>query len=126
MKKIGSDYYTIIYPDEIMPMDEPEFSVSHWYSELEYKQFLEQMQPLMEWYEASCFSFTDCVHDDDEKMTSLFENSFVDVGHRIDVEKIPSGKYRVVSNGRHRMYVAKKYKLKLLVYVVQKIHLKNL
>lgn len=42
---------------------------------------------------------------------------WVDPVRAIWVEQIGCKKYKVTNNGNHRAYIAKKYKLKLLVYI---------
>lgn len=48
-----------------------------------------------------------------------FIGSFLCDGQWINAGKNVSGKYYVASNGRHRMYIAKKYGLKLIIHVAQ-------
>lgn len=42
---------------------------------------------------------------------------YVDISNAVTVNRTPKG-YEIASNGRHRAYVAKKYKLNLLVCVM--------
>ena len=37
----------------------------------------------------------------------------------IFVRKTKDGKYTICGNGRHRLYVAKKHKIRLLVHVIE-------
>ena len=47
-----------------------------------------------------------------------FRKTFME-GNCIMAGKMLSGQYKVIDSGYHRMYVAKKYNLKVLVHVVQ-------
>lgn len=124
---VSTDYMLVIKPDEIAEMDAPMFGKSHYGKELEYKTYLECIQPLVEEYERTgrihtleYNSFADIKKNQEErKILDNFNYSFLNCANWVDVEKRISGKYRVCSNGRHRMYVAKKYGLKLLVHVTQ-------
>lgn len=127
---VFTDYLQVIEASEIAKMKAPPFNISHWKDKSDFKGYLESIQYLIEEYKT-----TGSIHDLDynsfedieqlRKEKSILENfkyCFMGVGERIDVERsFIDGKYRVLSNGRHRMYVAKKYNLKLLVYVSQEV-----
>ena len=126
---VNADYLQVIEASEIAEMEAPPFNQAQWIDELDYKSYLESVQPLIEEYEQTGSihnleynSFNDIESNRDEQHNlQHFRDSFMDVGQWISVEKSIDGKYRVISNGRHRMYVAKKYGLKLLVHVSQEV-----
>ena len=120
-----ADYYKVITADEIMELEEPPFDVSHYGKEDEYKSHLESVQLLVNEYEKNgdihtleYNSYEDIERNRDEKMLlDNFRNSYLHDSERIEVKKLLNGKYRFCTNGRHRLYVAKKYDLKLIVHV---------
>jgi hypothetical protein len=126
---VTTDYLQVIEASEIVEMEAPPFNQAQWKDESDYKSYLESVQPLIEEYERTGSihnleynSFNDIERNRDEQHNlKHFRDSFMDAGQWISVEKSIDGKYRVVSNGRHRMYVAKKYGLKLLVHVSQEV-----
>ncbi len=128
-KIVSTDYLKVIYPSEIAEMEVPPFNQSHWPDELIYKESLEHVQPLIEEYEhtGSIHTLEYNSYDDIERYRTerhelnKFNYSFMDRNNGISVEKMLSGQYRVLNNGRHRMYIAKKYNLKLLVHVTQEV-----
>lgn len=83
------------------------------------------MQPLIEEYERTGeihtieFKSLDDVTllGEEKRFLDQFRHSFLDCGSHINTVKKLDGTYIVASNGRHRMYVARKYGLKLLVHV---------
>lgn len=128
-KVVATDYLKVIYPSEIVEMEIPSFNQSDWSAELEYKESLERIQPLIEEYER-----TGSIHDltyssisdidknaDEQRTINNFKFFFMDKRNWINVEKTLSGQYRVLDNGQHRMYIARKYDLKLLVHVSQEV-----
>ena len=127
--KVATDYMKVINAAEIDEMRMPAFNQSHWGSEEDYKLYLESVQSLIEEYEQTGaihtleYNSLDDIEKNREEQHKLnqFNSSFLSVGHYINVEKTLTGKYKVVSNGRHRMYVAKKFGFKLLVHVAQEV-----
>lgn len=119
------DYYRVIEPSAIREMKAPEFNMSQWSSEEEYRAYLESVQPLIDEYASTGTIHTieyqtmeDVAKYRDEAMfLNNFKASFLNFGSHVNVRKCLDGTYEVSSNGRHRMYVARKYGLKLLVHV---------
>ena len=117
----SADYLIVIKGDEIAEMDEPSFNLGKWGDEQMYKSLLIEMQPLFDEYRKSGSldsPFPINGTDDDimfynqkQKCISLFISSY------IQTVKTKDQKYKVTSDGRHRMYVAKKYSLDILVHV---------
>ena len=118
------DDWKVISASEIEDLEPPRFGAEN--SELSYKEYLESVQPLIEEYEKSSSihlleynSFDDVLKNANEQCRlNNFKLSFMGAGC-IQVEKRLSGQYKVIDSGYHRMYVAKKYNLKVLVHVVQ-------
>lgn len=118
------DDWKVIFASEIEDLEPPRFGVEN--SELSYKEYLESVQPLIEAYEKSGsiplieYNSLDDVSKKVNEQCRLnnFKLSFMGAGC-ILVEKTLSGQYKVIDSGYHRMYVAKKYNLKVLVHVVQ-------
>jgi hypothetical protein len=126
---VTTDYLQVIEASEIAELEAPPFNQAQWKDESDYKAYLESVQPLIEEFERTGSihtleynSLDDIERNREEQHTlDVFRYSFMDVGQWIGVEKSIEGLYRVVSNGRHRMYVARKYGLKLLVHVSQEV-----
>lgn len=122
-KVITTDYFRVIEPSEIEYNSKiPDFGVPGRPSEEEYKDYLKSVQYLIEEYQntgAIC-SFDNIKKYSEQEKLNKFKCCFLD-GDCIAVEKTLSGKYRVLFNGYHRMYVARKYGLKLLVHVCQEV-----
>lgn len=128
-ERIITDYMKVINPCDMVEIEKPLFDKSHWGKEEDYKLYLENIQPLIEEYE-----LTKTIHTlkynsladvkknrDEQNRLNHFNNSFLSAANWINVEKMLNGKYRITTNGFHRMYVAKKYNLKLLVHVAQEV-----
>lgn len=122
-----TDYYTVISPDEIQALRQPPFEQGAYLSELDYKNYLEKVQFLFDEYETTGSIHEihfDSIEDvakkrEEKRFLDNFRAAFLDCGRHINVGRTLDGTYKVVSNGRHRMYVAKKYNLRLLVHVAQ-------
>lgn len=120
-----TDYYKVIRPDEIAELPAPPFNQSQYGSEADYVSYLRLVQPLIEEYERTGeihtieFKSLDDVaqYSEEKRFLDQFRYSFLDCGSHINTVKKLDGTYIVASNGRHRMYVARKYGLKLLVHV---------
>lgn len=132
-KVVSTDYMQVIEAAEIIDMEIPLFHQGKWGSEDEYRVYLESVQFLIEKYEhmgaihtLRYDMFSDILKNREEQlMINNFKASFMEAEHWVNVEKTIEGKYRVVSNGRHRMYVAHKYGLKLLVHVSQEVRIET-
>jgi hypothetical protein len=128
-KVVTTDYLKVIDSSEIAEIEAPPFSKAQWGSEEDYKVYLAGVQPLILEYEKNgklhsleYNSVADIEKNREEAdVLHKFRCSFLDVGCWINVEKSLAGEYRVVSNGRHRMYVARKYGFKLIVHVAQEV-----
>ena len=115
------DYLIVIKADEIAEMDEPPFNIGKWGDEKKYKSLLIEMQPLFDEYRRngtldSPFPINGTneeisIYKQKQKCISLFISSY------IQTVKTKDQKYKIASDGRHRMYVAKKYSLDILVHV---------
>ena len=132
-RRVTANYMKVISGSEIADIEAPAFGQGHWTTEDVYRTNLENMQPLIDEYERTGMVHTveynslDDIEKNAEEQRKLdvFNNSFLKPGNRIDVEKTIDGKYKVI-NGRHRMYVAQKYNLKLLVHVSQEVLKSNM
>ena len=121
------DYLKVITPSEIGDVEIPPFKQSHYGSEDEYRQYLESVQELIDEYEntgtihsLSYDSFEDVSKNyEEQQRINKFKSFFLSCGNWINAEKTLDSKYIVCSNGRHRMYIAKKYGLKLIIHVCQ-------
>lgn len=118
MKKRDDGIYKVIDGGQIANIDVPK---GFWEkaSEEQYKQFVENSQDFFSKYENgdSCDDYTIGENTD---ALYVYEH----VGNCICVKEI-NGLYYVTSNGRHRLFVARKYNLKILVYVEEKPLNKN-
>lgn len=126
IRQRSADYYTIIGPSEIsIPVDEILFSKGTWSSEDEYREYLTKVQPLIDEYETSgeihtinYDSMEDIeLHREEQRMLDSFNDTFLSYRSHINVTKQLDGTYKVASDGRHRMVIAKKYNLRLIVHV---------
>lgn len=105
-------YFTVIKPEEIGNVKEiKDFECSNRWKEEDYKNYLESVQQLITNYEK--------IEDVDTINDKKFYVDFFNFSNRITVTKTKYGKYEVTDNGHHRMFIAKKYGLKLIVYVEQ-------
>lgn len=102
--------YIIIQPSEIGRLEKPEFGTGRRGTELEYKKLIEDSQEFFQRYIEN--PTTDSFYIEEKKDAAYI---FVDIANAITVGKNEYGQYEMDSNGRHRLYVAKKYKLPLLV-----------
>lgn len=101
--------YKIIQPSEVAEISRPEFDTRGRRSEEEYRQLLEDSQEYFKLYVANPNNKQYYIYEDCDAATVYIHNA-------VTVKKI-NGKYVMASNGRHRLYVAKKYNLPLLVCV---------
>lgn len=112
MIKVYSDYeYRIIHSNEISFMRNPGFP---WKgnSEKDFVNFMKQSQQYFKEWEQTKSNASYKVGNVD------FAYVYLDIGRCVCVERKKNGKYIVASEGRHRLYVAKKYKFDILVCVV--------
>lgn len=120
-----TDYFIVIMPDEIEDIEPPEFGQHGKLPEEGYVEMLKRAQPLIEEYKKNHYiqplvfnSFSDIEEKRDEKVfRDNFDDGFFGVC-RIWAEKTSSGKYRIITNGKHRAFIAKKYGFNLIVNVV--------
>lgn len=128
---IAVDRYEVIDPNRILLSEKPEFDTYRRHSEKEYKEFLVKAQPFIDE-----FLSTGKIHNplndnitdlnkeqaikrlNKEREINIFKNSLLE-GESISVRKTKDGKYTICGNGRHRLYVAKKHKIRLLVHVIE-------
>lgn len=129
-KVISTNYFKVIEPSEILYDSQiPKFDLCGRRSEKEYMDYIKSVQYLIEEYRNTgkihsieYTSFDDIKkYREEQEILDAFRDNFLSIGKSITVEKTCTGQYKVVSNGYHRMYVAKKYGLKLLVRVCQEI-----
>lgn len=111
MSKYTSGTYRVIRPDQIAPIPDPGFPWSFDRTEEDFRVFLEKCQS---WFADYPNNSPEKTFMDGTNLSYVFE----DVAHAITVHQDGNGKYVVDSNGRHRMYVARKYGLSLLVCVM--------
>ena len=124
------DYYEcIIDSDRILIDKRPEFNQLNRPSEQSYKNFLTESQPYIDEYlikgtiENKYNQLQDMSIEvnlkrvNEERRLSKFRNALFGTDS-INVSKTKEGYYRVAKNGRHRLYVAKKYKIRVLVHVI--------
>lgn len=115
--------YIVIKPEQIAPIEEPPFG-GRYLEEEEYVDYLRKVQPLIEEWESTgtihdvVLNSIKDVHEKREEIVFLnnFKAAFLNVGKHIDVRLNSDALYDVASNGRHRMFIAKKYGFKLIVY----------
>ncbi len=78
-------------------------------TEEDYLRFVQESQPYF------------IAGDFEDRTTRVYGKSayaiWVDPCRAVVVEHVGRNKYEVTNNGHHRAYIAKKYKLKLLVYI---------
>ena len=114
MIKPYSNYvYRVINPTEIEHIDKPEFGKYNRRTEKEYKQLLVDSQEYFCRYIKNPSNNSYWIYEDVDAAYL-----YIDIEHAITVFKSKNGKYIMASNGRHRLYVAKKNKLPVLVCVV--------
>lgn len=117
------DYFCVISSVEIGDMPEPPFSQGKYGAEEEYKKLLDTMQPLFAEYKENgkidtTYPIQGSQADFDmynlkHKCVSLFIDS------PINTIKTKDNHYVVASDGRHRMYAAKKYGFSILIHVAE-------
>lgn len=111
MIRMYSDYeYRVIHSNEIASMKNPGFP---WKGnrEEDFVDFMEQSQKYFREWEVNKSSSSYKVGNVD------FAYVYLDIGHCVCVGKNKKGKYEIASEGRHRLYVAKKYKFDILVCI---------
>jgi len=121
---LPTDYYIVINANEIAELEVPPFC-GKYSSEDEYREYLEKVQPLFSEYQndgrihtINFETLDDIEHNYNELLfLNNFNSSFLSWSNHINVRKDINGLYHVTTNGRHRMYVARKYGLYLLVHV---------
>ena len=101
--------YILIDPSKIADIAPPEFGIGGRRSEEEYIQLIKDSQEYFKRY----------IENPNEHSFWIYERCdaaalYINMCNAITVKKI-NNKYKVVFNGRHRLYVAKKYNLPILV-----------
>ena len=102
--------FLVISADKIAPFKRPEFP-NKGRTEEDYRRFLEACQ---DWFA----DYPACIEKNVWIGESDLNYIFTHWDQLITVEEGTDGKYYVDSNGRHRLYVARKYGLSILVCVV--------
>lgn len=102
--------YLLIQPSEIGETKIPEFGVHGRPKEEQYRKLLEDSQIYFQKYLEKPANESFYLNEDCDAATV-----FLDFANAVTVRKQKDGKYYVTSNGYHRMYIAKKYNLPLLV-----------
>ncbi len=121
--------YRVINGSDIEDVGEPEFNISHWVTEEIYKKDLEEALPYFEEFSKTGtikkypYNSLDDIqkHYDLNQKIHNVERNYMDSGNHVSVIETANGKYIAAVNGRHRLYVARKYNLKILVYVEHKL-----
>lgn len=106
----SSKQYILIYPNEIGKVEKPPFGKYGRETEQEYRKLLEDSQEYFQQYINNPSTKSFFISDSCDAACL-----YLDLSQAVTVVKNKKGKYEVNSNGHHRMYVAKKYKLPLLV-----------
>lgn len=103
------DYpYVVISAEQIAPLPNPGFPAGG-RSEEDFRGFLAKCQ---EWFLAYPHGGTDWV--DGADLSYVYE----DMAQAVTVHQNEDGTYSVATNGRHRMYICRKYGLSMLVCVM--------
>lgn len=113
MSKRTNGTYRVIRPDQIAPLPDPGFPWGFNRTEEDFRVFLEHCQT---WFANYPNNPPEKSYVDGANLSYVFEDSDRD----ITVYQDGNGQYVVHSNGRHRMYVARKYGLSLLVCEVER------
>lgn len=100
--------YVVISGEQIAPLPTPGFSAGG-RTEEDFRAFLSDCQ---DWFKAYPAGGTAWV--DGADLSYVYE----DVAQAVTVHQNEDGTYSVATNGRHRMYICRKYGLSLLVCVM--------
>ena len=100
--------YVVISGDQIAPLPNPGFPAGG-YTEEDFRALLEGCQ---DWFQDYPNGGTAEVNG--ANLSCVFEG----VAQAITVHRAANGQYTMATNGRHRLYVARKYGLSLLVCVM--------
>ena len=112
-------YLTVIKGYEIAEIDSSLFDLEKRSGEESYKALLVSMQPIFKEFQKNGFLDTTSGSDEEIKLKQDCISKFIDEnGPYINVIK-KKNIYYVATNGRHRMYVARKYNLDILVHVLE-------
>ena len=117
--------YKVIQGNEICEIQLPAFG-GRYDEEKDYHDFLEKIQKFIIEFENTgnvepplYKSMNEIEKGREERfLYNNFYHTFINETGRIAVEKLKNASYRPVYNGHHWMYVAKKYNLKILVYLI--------
>lgn len=112
---ITKDEYITINPEEIAELDKPPFPYKG-LEESDYIDFLSKTEFLVDYYKNNQ-DLPPAENDEMQHLINSFYSSFLNVRFHINVNRMIDGSYKVASNGRHRMYIARKHGYKLLVHL---------
>lgn len=113
-------FCTVIEPASIRELDTPDFGIGGQYTEEEYLSYLTMMQPVFEEYMRSGSIDSYVLQLPKEEQFSFrvnFYANFTGAGDSVRVRRHKDGTYSLLGNGWHRLFIARKHDLKLLVYV---------
>lgn len=103
--------YILLKPEQIGKIEKPRFQKrGQAYSEDAYRHILEASQEYFRQYISH--PSTDSFYISNNIDAAAL---YLDIGNAVTVVKDKNGKYVVDFNGNHRMYIAKKYRLPILV-----------
>lgn len=124
--------FIVISGNDVMEYEDNEIPVygeSQHGAEQDYREYLESVQSLIEFYEntGKCPEVDIATYfDNPDKNRELqktyfnFKHCFFEGENQIRVKRLDNGLYKICGNGRHRLYCAKKYGLKVIVQVIEK------
>lgn len=102
--------YIVIQSWEIAKIEKPEFGEFGRETEERYRELVKNSQEYFKWYVRTK---SDAPYYLNERTDCAY--LYLDIAHAITVSQMRNAKYGICSNGRHRLYVAKKYRMPLLV-----------
>lgn len=117
-----TNHYCVIEPTSIRELEVPEFGIGKWATEEEYLTHLRSMQAVFDEYaiKKSISSIVKQLPENEQfSFRKNFYGSYIEAGDSIRVKKHQDGTYSLLGNGTHRLYVARKYKLRILVHVIE-------
>ena len=102
--------YIVIQPWEIAKIEKPELGEFGRETEEQYRELVKNSQEYFKWYVRTK---SDAPYYLNEEIDCAY--LYLDIAHAITVGKMRNAKYGICSTGRHRLYVARKYRMPLLV-----------
>lgn len=120
------DYFRAIGPEEMQDIREYDKDAHFWDGRAPEEQILEYVksdQPLIDEFQETGevlvqYPYPDQAAREKAGLKELIFGHGLQNGREIRVTRKLDGTFIVSGNGRHRMYVARKYGLKLLVHVI--------